>query len=75
MVRDDLSRIALTLENRSGGAHETGLTLQGLPAGEYVVTVDGRRIGRVAGGATASTIPLPLTASTVAVAIERDGPR
>ena len=34
VVADDLSRIQFTLENRTGGAHTTGLSIAGLPAGQ-----------------------------------------
>jgi hypothetical protein len=40
VVADDLSRIQFTLENRTGGAHTTGLSIAGLPAGR--VRGDGR---------------------------------
>ena len=41
-VADDLSRVQFVLENRGGGAHATGLSVAGLPAGDYAVSVDGR---------------------------------
>jgi hypothetical protein len=49
VVNDDLSRIQFTLENRTGGAHQTGLSIAGLPAGEYEVAVDGKRVVTVNG--------------------------
>jgi len=47
---DALSQIAFQVENRSGDAHEATLHLQGLPAGTYRVSVDGRETGTVQGG-------------------------
>ena len=71
VVADDLSRVQFTLENRSGGAHTTGLSLAGLPAGEYEVTVDGKRAASVQ-GAKDTTVSLPVgPAATSAVAIRR----
>ena len=49
-VADDLSRVQFVLENRSGGAHTTGLSVAGLPAGDYAVTVDGRDVATIPGG-------------------------
>jgi len=59
-VSDDLSRIQFTLENRVSGAHRTGLTLTGLPAGVYEIVVDGRVVGSVRGSAQESRIALPV---------------
>lgn len=42
-IADDLSRIEFTVENRTGGAHTTGLSIEGLPAGGYDVVVSGRK--------------------------------
>jgi hypothetical protein len=39
-----LNTIRFALENRSGDAHRTKLSLAGLPAGEYRVTVDGKPV-------------------------------
>lgn len=36
-ISEDLSRIAITLENRSGVAHETELVIRGLPGGPYEI--------------------------------------
>ena len=72
LVADDLSRIAFTLENRTGAAHRTGLTVSGLPAGEYTVIVDGRRVGSIQGSRDERTLALPLDASpTAAVTIRK----
>jgi hypothetical protein len=62
VISDDLSRIQFTLENRTGSAHETGLSLSGLPAGEYEVLVDGRRADVVTGGQD-RVVSLPVTAA------------
>jgi len=50
VVADDGSRIQFTLENRTGGAHETGLRIAVLPAGEYAVAIGNRKIGAIRGG-------------------------
>ena len=39
---DSLKQIAFQLENRGGGQHEATLHLQGLPAGSYRVSVNGK---------------------------------
>jgi hypothetical protein len=72
VVADDLSRIAFTLENRTGGAHTTGLTIAGLPAGDYTVTVDGKAAGKVNGSTAETTLSLPVgAASTARIEIRR----
>jgi hypothetical protein len=68
VVSDDLSRIQFTLENRSGGAHETGLSIGGLPPGEYEVTVDGKRVSIMT---RAGSVSLPVSASSSRVTIHR----
>jgi hypothetical protein len=50
VMSDDLSRIQFTLENRTGRAHETGLTIAGLPDGEYAVAVGNRTVATIRGG-------------------------
>jgi len=63
-VADDLSRVQFVVENRSGGAHATGLSVAGLPAGDYAVTVDGRHITTISGGSpTATAVSLPIGAT------------
>jgi hypothetical protein len=63
VLSDDLSRIQFTLENRTGRAHETGLKLAGLPAGDYAVAVAGRTVATVRGGTQeGSKIMLPVGA-------------
>jgi hypothetical protein len=69
VVSDDLSRIQFTLENRTGGAHQTGLSIEGLPAGQYEVVIDGRTISTLAGQ---GRVDLPVPSSpTVRVGINR----
>jgi hypothetical protein len=63
VVADDLSRIQFTLENRTGGMHTTGLSIAGLPPGEYEVTVDGKRAARITGGAE-TTVTVSVNAGT-----------
>jgi hypothetical protein len=68
VVSDDLSRVEFVLENRTGGAHETGLSLSGL-TGNYRVTVDGKEVATYSG---ATIVPLPVSsAATARVRIER----
>lgn len=66
VISDDLSRIQFTLENRTGGAHRTGLTVAGLPAGEYAVAVDRREVTTVRGGPQTSKVVLPIRSSPIA---------
>ena len=68
VVADDLSRIEFTVENRTGGAHESGLSIAGLPPGEYDVTVVGKRVATIKGG---GNLTLPVTASSSRVSIQR----
>jgi hypothetical protein len=69
-VADDLSRIAFTVENRTGGKHTTGLTIAGLPAGSFNVILDGRRVSTLSAGRT-ERIALPIAGATVSVRIQR----
>ncbi len=63
-VADDLSRIEFTLENRTGGAHETGLSIEGLPPGAHVISMDGKPVATINGGAkTLVTLPVSAAAS------------
>ncbi len=76
VVADDLSRVQFTLENRTGGAHQTSLSVAGLPAGEYTVTIDGRAVATVKGSAIDALVTLPVPASPAAqVSIERRSTR
>ena len=65
VVADDLSRIEFVVENRTGGAHTTGLSLSGM-AGGYRVLVDGKEVP-----AGASIVELPISGATARVRIER----
>ncbi len=60
VVSDDLSRVQFTVENRTVGAHQTGLTIAGLPAGQYTVAVDGRSVATIAGGPDTHKVALPI---------------
>ncbi len=60
IVADDLSRIQFTLENRTGGAHTTGLTLAGLPAGSYTITIDGKPVATIKGSTDETRVALPV---------------
>jgi hypothetical protein len=62
VVADDLSSIEFTLENRTGGAHQTGLSIGGLPEGRYTVSVGGKSVATIDGRPAAQTIPLPIGA-------------
>jgi hypothetical protein len=71
-VSDDLSSIRFPLENRAGRAHQTTLTVRGLPPGNYAVGVDDRAVGTVDGAVTEAKIALPIGAgATARVAIVR----
>ena len=71
VISDDLSRIQFTLENRTGGAHQTGLSIAGLPAGDYEVAVNGKPAGTIKGG-QGSVVTLPVGAvPSVRVTISR----
>src|SRR5262249_3305729 len=73
VVADDLARIQFTLENRTGGAHRPGLSIGGLPAGDYIVSVDGREAA-TARGQLDQTIALPVGAgATAQVVVARAG--
>jgi hypothetical protein len=58
---DGLSQIAFQVENRSGSQHETTMHLQGLPAGTYRVSVDGKGLAPAqirSGEATDVKVPM-----------------
>jgi hypothetical protein len=63
VVSDTLDRMEFTLENRSGGAHETGLWIAGLPAGSYAVRVNGKNVTNVPGDAASTRVALPVAAT------------
>jgi hypothetical protein len=72
VVRDDLSRLELTIENRAGRAHPGGFTIAGLPAGRYDIGVDGRVVTSIDGTPTAQRVSIPVgAAAAVRVTIER----
>lgn len=71
-VADDLGRLEFSIENRSGPAHQTGLSIGGLPAGGYVVNVDGREAGAFQGGTALQKVSVPVGAgASAAVVISR----
>jgi hypothetical protein len=70
VVADDLSRIQFALENRTGRAHTTGLSIEGLPAGEYDVIVGGRK-SAAASGSKIQLLSLPVSGASVRVEINR----
>jgi hypothetical protein len=70
VVADDLSRIQFTVENRTGGAHTTGLSIEGLPASEYDVVVGGRKAA-AASGSRIQLLSLPVSGTAVRVEINR----
>ena len=60
----------------TGGAHQTRLSVSGLPAGTYDVNVDGRIIATIRGTGDEQRVPLPCGPSAVArVSIVRQGAR
>jgi hypothetical protein len=72
VVSDTLDRIEFVLENRTGGAHETGLWIAGLPGGSYTVTVDGRKAADLDGGTMKTQVVLPVgSGATARVSITR----
>ena len=60
VLSDALDRIAFTLENRTGEAHETGMWIEGLPVGTFALVVNGKRIASVNGGPGKTRIALPV---------------
>src|SRR5262249_30051717 len=72
-VNDALSKIAFTLENRAKAAHQGQLELNGLPAGKYTLTIDGKTVPiTIADGKPSQPIALPVGgAVTAVVVIER----
>jgi uncharacterized membrane protein len=72
VVADDLSRIQFTLENRTGAAHRTALTISGLPTGTYTVTAGERPVSTISGSDGEQAVSLAVDASpTVVVTIMR----
>jgi hypothetical protein len=62
VVSDGLDRVSFTVENRSGGAHEAGLWLAGLPAATYSITVNGKAVTSVSGGTAETRVAVPIAA-------------
>jgi hypothetical protein len=67
-----LTRLAFTLENRTGDAHTTTLRLS-LPAGNWTVQMDGKQLTRAAqsGGDYTASVNLPVRGTTSRVEIAR----
>lgn len=65
IVSDTLNRIEFVVENRTGGAHETGLSVAGLPPGRYAVTAGGREVGVLQGAVAKTVIQLPMGSGTL----------
>ena len=61
VVRDDLSEIGFVLESAARSDHAARLTLSGLPAGRYVVRIDGQEVAAVTtdGGEIQVDLPVP----------------
>lgn len=75
IIADDLSRIQFIIENRTGGTHSTGLTISGLPVGNYSVRVEGHAVGKIKGSADETKIELPVGATATArVEIRKSAP-
>jgi hypothetical protein len=69
---DSLRQISFQLENRGGGDHETALHLQGLPTGNYRVSVNGAAPQSVSiASGTAGAVNLHMGPSTIRVSITR----
>jgi hypothetical protein len=67
VIATDLSRIEFVVENRTGGAHETGLSISGLPTG-YRISVEGKEVGA---DNESGLMKLPVGGASVRVTIER----
>jgi hypothetical protein len=68
---EPLTRLAFTVENRSGDPHETALRIRGLPGGAYSVAVDDRPPASVTAGRAETEVRLPIGASGARVMIIR----
>lgn len=73
VVNDKLTKIKFTLENRAKAAHKAQLCINGLAAGDYKFTVDGRsQTVRMPGNAADHWLELPVGAgATAKVTIEK----
>jgi len=55
-----LRKLCFTLENRTGDAHKTHISMEGMPAGEYIVIVDKSAHGaNISSGTSALTLDIP----------------
>jgi hypothetical protein len=63
VVSDTLDRIQFHVENRTGGAHETGLSIAGLPDGTYSVSAGGRKVADLEGGRGKILVKLPVSST------------
>ncbi|MBP1597963.1 MAG: hypothetical protein H6Q05_3340, partial [Acidobacteria bacterium] len=75
VVNDKLTRLQFTLENPDTPAHKAQLCINGLPAGEYRITVDGQsQTVRMPGDRADHWLELPVGAAPAAkVTIEKTG--
>lgn len=74
-IADDLADLRFTIENRAGRPHRARLVVAGLPPGTYAVTVDGRRVATLRGGARPERedeVALPIAGESATVAIVRE---
>jgi hypothetical protein len=72
VVSDSLDRIRFVVENRSGRGHETGLAIAGLPPGTYTVTVNGKQVHTLTGGASQVLVRVPVDGASSSVTIIRE---
>ena len=72
VVDDGLTKIKFTVENPVTEAHQVQLTVSGLAAGNYRVTVDGKtETIKIVDSKSDTRIELPIGAATAQVAIEK----
>ena len=70
---DRLTHIAFTLENRTTGAHDTGIDIGGLPPGHYEVLYGNERVANLQGGGASTRVTIPMRGATASVSIVRVG--
>jgi len=71
-ISADGSRVAFTLENRSGLSHQSRLRLAGLAPGTYELRQDGRAVTSATAGADGQVrLSWPVTGDRAAIVIER----
>jgi hypothetical protein len=75
VINDKLTKIQFTLENRVKAAHKAQLCINGLAAGDYKLTVDGKSVTvKMPGDAADHWLELPVGAGpTAKVTIEKAG--